>query len=202
VEEEPQTPNPFASPEVAVASAIPDFDPDTEIREFNFGKSLAKWFLICAVSGAPSFFFGSVLGNAYVIQSFAMTLGILTFVAFYVYIESRERTRRMLMDRSLRISVRVGYITRMVISIIYPVAMFPDILCGMLSVGFTTSIFGEGFGPGYASDTIDAGLQPLFTFGWFYITTLVQGVLLNIVLGAYTLIIYAFALLFRKRPQT
>lgn len=196
-----QKPNPFASPAAANKAAIPDFDPDTEIREFDFWNSLTKWVLVCFVSGAPSFYFGSVLGRNYAIQSIAMALGILTFVAFYVYIESREWTRRKLMDKSLRVSVRIGYITRMAISVLFPIAMFPDILCGMLSIGFTTSLFGEGFGPGSDFSTTATGKTIPLIIAWFYCTTLVQGVLVNIVLGAYTLIVYAIVLLFRGRKK-
>jgi len=197
VEEEQQTPNPFASPAVAVASAIPDFDPDTEIREFNFGKSLAKWLLICFVCAAPSFYFGLVLGRSYFIQSAAMVMGILTYVALYVYVESLAWTRRRLMDRSLRLAVKIGYITRIVVSVLFPVGMFLDIFCGMLSVSATSAIFGVEFGP-MRTEMADVGAP--FVFFWFYLTTLVQGTLMNIVLGAYTLIVYAIALLFRQRP--
>ena len=195
-----QQPNPFASPAVAAEAAIPEFDPDNEIREFSFGKSLTKWLLVCLVSAAPSFFFGSILEQEYVVQSLAMVSGILTFVAFYVFIESRESTRRMLMDRSLRISVRIGYITRIVISIVFPVGMFLDIYCGVISMSLTTALLGDGFGPrsgyqGYGEAAMT------FLFAWFYLTTLVQGIALNSVLAAYTLIVYAIALLFRSQKS-
>lgn len=197
VEDEPQTPNPFASPEVTAASAIPDFDPNTEMREFHFGMSLAKWLLVCMVSAAPSFYIGSTMAQQYGLQSAAMLLGILTFVAFYVFLESRKWTRRKLMSRPLRIAVWVGYVTRVAISVLFPVAMFLDIFCGLLSVSLTSGIFGMDFGPGRGSSATES---MSLLFAWFYITTLVQGVILNCVLGAYVLIVFAFALLFRKRP--
>ena len=195
---EEKQPNPYASPLVAAEAAIPDFDPDSEIREFHFGKSLIKWLLVCGIAGAPSFFIAFSLGDQYVVQATAMVLGILTFVAFYVYLESREWTRRKLMDRSLRISVRVGYITRVVISILFPVAMFPDMFCGIISVSFTSAIFGHEFGPGMQYVNEPQALSSLFILAWFYFTTLVQGVILNLVLGAYTLIVYGIALLIRS----
>ena len=189
-----QEPNPFATPSVAIESAIPEFDPDVQMRDFHFGKSLAKWMLICFVSGAPSFLIAFNLGPEYIFQAVAMASGIMTFVAVYVFIESREATRRMLMDRSLRIAVRVGYITRVAISVIFPVALIVDMFCGVFSVGITSSLLGGDFGPRPRGYDESQGLA--FTFAWFYLTTLVQGVMLNIVLGAYTLIVYAFVLLF------
>ncbi|QEG24628.1 hypothetical protein [Mariniblastus fucicola] len=196
--EEPQPPNPFASPEVAVATAIPDFDPDTEIREFHLGKSLVRWLVICIVSAAPSFFWGMALADDYAIQSVAMLLGILTFVALYVFIESREWTRRKLTNRSIRLAVNIGYISRIVISVIYPVAMILDMICGMFSVGLVSELFGYGFGLETRYEETEIVAWP-YMLVWFYFTTLVQGVFLNIVLGGYTMLVYAFALLFHKR---
>ena len=192
MEEQESNPNPFASPAVAVeAAAISEFDPNTEMRDFHFGKSLLKWMLVCGISGTPSFFIAFSLADQYAVQATAMALGILTFVGFYVFLESREWTRRKLMDQSLRISVRVGYITRVVISILFPVAMFPDMFCGMFSVSFTSAILGYGFGVPVRLDDDPQAMALMSVAVWFYFTTVVQGVLLNIVLGAYTLIVYA-----------
>ncbi len=195
---EEKSPNPFASPVVATAASIPEYDPDTEIREFNFGKSLLKWMLICVISGAPSFFYGMVLGANYAVQSVAMFMGILTFVCVYVYVESREWTRRKLMDKSLRIAVRVGYITRVAISVLFPVAMFVDLWCGLVSVSIMSRLFGETYIGSGSRGSTPVVAAPI-VLSWFYFTTLLQGLLLNVVLGAYTLIVYALVLLFRKR---
>ena len=40
-----------------------------------------------------------------------------------------------------------------------------------------------------------------FTFFWFYCTTLLQGAVLNVVLGAYTLIVYALVLVVGNRSN-
>ena len=64
------THNPFASPSVAATQAIPDNAPEAPLLDFNVGKSLGKWTLVCILSAAPSFFWASALGaNAYIQKS-------------------------------------------------------------------------------------------------------------------------------------
>ena len=189
-------PNPFASP--VAAASIPEFDPDTEIREFNFGMSLLKWMVVCAVSAGPSFFIAFLGTNQVWVRSSAMVFGILTYVAMYLYIESREWTRRKLMDKSLRIAVKTGFITRVAISVLFPIGFFVDMICGLISVSLISSLFDLHMMPmGSEIDRVsDVGI--LMTFIWYYTTTMLQGLLLNIVLGGYTLVVYAIVLLARS----
>lgn len=193
---EEQQPNPFATPTTVSDFAASTFDPDLELKPFALGRSIFKWVLICGISGAPSFVLAFSLGENVYIQAFAMLMGILTYAGVYVYVESLEWTRRKLMDKSLKIAVRIGYVTRIAISIIFPLAFFIDIWCGLLSVSFTSAIFGE---PQLGSSRIFRGnLATLpIVFLWFYTTTIVQGALLNIVLGGYTLVVYGITLLVR-----
>ena len=187
--------NPFIAPAVTSATPIAELDPTGDLRPFNLSFSVVKWFLICGISGAPSFVMAFSLSEYVVTKCLAMVLGILTYVALYVYIESRERTRQRLKDKSLRIALRVGYGTRVLISIVFPIAIFVDIWCGLASISLTYAIFGSpGFGRGEFARELST--VPL-TFIWFYTTTIVQGALLNLVLGAYTLVVYAITVAIR-----
>jgi hypothetical protein len=201
VVEDEQQANPFASPEVAAIGSIPQIDPNSEIREFHFGKSFIKWLLICAISGAPSFLIALGPSRQAKIQGLAMVCGILTYVAFYVFVESREWTRRKLTDKSLRIAVKTGYISRVAISILFPVGFFVDMICGMISVGLVSELSGIDLMGIGGKERPPIPSMPI-AFGWYYTTTMLQGLLLNIVLGAYTLIVYALVLLFRKGSKT
>jgi hypothetical protein len=197
VEDEQQA-NPFASPAVAAVGSIPQIDPDSEIREFHFGNSLLKWLLICGVSAAPSFFIAMGPSRQAWIQILAMVCGILTYVVFYVFVESREWTRQKLTDKSLRVAVRTGYISRVAISILFPVAFIVDMICGMISVGLVSNLFGlDLMGIQSIKERTPVPSMPM-AFAWYYTTTMLQGLLLNVVLGAYTLIVYALVLLFRN----
>ena len=200
--EDEQQANPFASPEVAAVGSIPQIDPDSEIREFHFGKSLLKWLLICAVSAAPSFFIAMGPNRQAKIQILAMVCGILTYVAFYVFVESREWTRRKLTDKSLRIAVRTGYTSRVTISILFPVAFVVDMICGMISVSLVSNLFGlDLMGIQSIKERPPIVSTPI-AFAWYYTTTMLQGLLLNVVLGAYTLVVYALVLLFRNGSKS
>ena len=68
MEEQQEKLKPFATPEVSVApaTAIPDIGPENRDRDFNLGKTIATWFLICFNSAAHSFLFGYLLGPNYV----------------------------------------------------------------------------------------------------------------------------------------
>ena len=200
--EEEKSPNPFASPVVATVASIPEFDPDTEIREFSFGKSLLKWILICGISAAPSFLLAFSGRNDIWVRTSAMILGILTYVAIYVYVESREWTRRKLLDKSFRIAVKTGYISRIAISVVYPIGFIVDMVCGLISVGLVSGLLDLDLMPisSRSDRPVDATIP--MTFTWYYMTTMLQGLLLNIVLGAYTLIVYGFVLLFRKGSKS
>ena len=136
-----------------------------------------------------------MLGEQALIQSFAMLLGILSYASLYVFIESRESIRRILESKSLRIALKVGYGTRIAISIIFPLAIYIDVMCGVASVGLMTTLFGES--PLLQSDSSIGMYASPAIFLWFYVTTLVQGTLMNLVLGTYILIVYAITVVCR-----
>lgn len=197
MDEEPQINsevNPYQTPIAAPVSSLEHVGPE-EIKPFVLSKSIFRWMLICGVSAAPSFFIAMSLANKPLIQILAMLGGVLTFVVFYVYIESMEWTRRKMKDRSFRLAVIVGYVTRIVISVIFPIAIFVDMFCGLFSVSVTSAIFGSGVMMQEGASFRNEGGP--FLFAWFYATTLVQGIVLNVVLGAYTLIVYAITVVIR-----
>ena len=196
--EEKTSENPFASPLVAEAVAIPEADPHADSIEYSFGKSLGKWILVCGISAAPSFFLSFILGDRILLQSIAMVMGILTWVGLYVYVESWEWTRQRLKSKSLRIAVKTGYITRVAISILFPVALYLDMICGLISVGLMDNVFDGQFEPMRLREDDPRVVGSATVFGFFYLTTLLQGLLLNLVLGAYTLVVYAIVLVARS----
>ena len=113
--------------------------------------------------------------------------GIATFIGFFVYLESREWTQRKLLDRSLRSAVKTGFVTRVIISVVFPLAMVIDLWCGMISISLVAALFESA--PPTRAGSYD--VHPIFVFGWFYTTTIVQGIILNVVLGTFTMLVYA-----------
>ena len=190
--------NPFQSPVAVAEEIIPEAE--LEMVPFHPGASIAKWLTICAISGAPSFFFGFMLGEMRPAAAIAMLAGIVTFAVMYTLVESTQSVRRKLTERRLKRAVWIGYGTRILISIVYPMCIYVDVVCGMISVGIGTSLFGIEVGPmsGDPEAMVDKASSIHF-FAQFYFTTLVQGVMLNLILGAYTLIVYAICMATMKK---
>ena len=83
----------------------------------------------------------------------------------------------------MRRTLIIGYATRVGISIIFPVGIYVDLVCGLLS----TSIVGV------VLDSAD-------TFVGVLATTLVQGVVLNVLLVVYMLPVLGFLRLVCRKP--
>jgi hypothetical protein len=118
-----------------------------------------------------------------------MIFGILIFVAGYSAIEFMPQIQSAMAQRVKRRATRVAYITRMGISILFPIGVFVDLYCGIVSV----SISGLITGGEHPLASREAGsVLPSVRFFSYLLTTLIQGTLLNILLFAYMLIVYGF----------
>ncbi|MEM8733965.1 MAG: hypothetical protein AAGG44_07080, partial [Planctomycetota bacterium] len=177
--------NPFAAPELADDSEI------DEIRSKARGERQylipLKWLFVCTVSAAPSFGWGMTIGQTSTGEIVGMLAGITVFVLLYSLAEFTETVRNLKENKDLRRSLRIGYVTRIGISIFFPLGLFLDMFVGIFSVQVVT-ISANALGV-MEGGRGDFGVGNDFSF--FFVTTLVQGVFLNCVLFAYILIIYA-----------
>jgi hypothetical protein len=169
--------NPFAAPqaETDYLPASPASKPKHPLR------TLFKWTLICGLSAAPSFFWGGVVGNMQVLQIIAMICGICTFIVGYTLAEYTRFAQDLNSQPLVRRTLRIGYGTRIAISILFPVGLFLDMYVGVLSIQTTGLLFSINIGQSQAD---------FFTFLGFYLTTLIQGVYLNVLLVCYMLVVY------------
>lgn len=174
--------NPYASP------ALPAAEPGM-ISQFITSRRLvvilARWALICTVSAAPSFFWGCVLHHQ-VQQVMGMIAGVVVFILGYTMVECSAAYRRVVLWPHVRKTVWIGYGTRLAMSIIFPIALFVDMWTGMLSVMLIQSI-------AHKSDTAENA-----SFLVVFLTTLVQGTLLNVVLFAYMALVWCIVWLCAK----
>lgn len=147
-----------------------------------------KWLAICGVSAGPSFVFalGLTTGVSPIDEILGMLAGIFCFVLAYTFAELRPATQRLMSDRRIRLTARIGYGIRVAMSIAFPISMFVDLWIGLISVGITSSFHTAGEPPG--------------GFLWHFVTTIVQGILLNIVLLALMLFIYVIVLAVYRNP--
>lgn len=139
--------------------------------------ALCWWTLICSLSAAPSFVLGLSFDNAVP----GMLAGVATFIASYTLLSCTPFARRLYSNRIWRRTIRVGYGTRMALSLFsglaligFPFTMLPDMYCGILAVGATNAIVGKDKG-----------------FAFAYAATVIEGVLLNIILALFMLVVHA-----------
>ena len=154
--EEPGSSNPYAAPasvEEAAAPALPPL------------RLALRWTGICGASAIPSFFFGMGVCQ-HPLQIPLMLFGVLCFAFTYTMIAQSEPWRRLLADRVRRGCVITAYGCRIGFSVFLPIGWANDLFVGMISVQGVGTLFGGG-------ETL--------TNPWrILLTTLVQGVLLNV----------------------
>lgn len=182
--------NPYAAPEVdferpVLAEDHAEHEPPRPMKVF------LKWLIVCGVSAGPSFFWGVAISGQQVSRILGMVVGVGLFVAAYTLVECTPQVQRLLRRRFARRTAWIGYITRMAISIIFPIGMYLDVIVGLGSVSIGNAVFGDTFGEfGMRSGSSAHETNPLLGFASFLFTTIVQGVFLNIILFAYMLLVH------------
>ena len=180
--------NPFAVG-AAVATA-PVVEPASRPVEFSSDAAptaslqwvIGRWTLVCVISAAPSFFWG--LASVAREQGLAMILGVLTWILLYVVADLRSANESWRRSPRWVFVLRIGYWTRIVCSIIFPLGMFLDLWCGMLSV----TILGQ-FAIFFLPGSPDVLSQGQHSFVFCYLLTLLQGVTLNAFMAGYMLLV-------------
>jgi hypothetical protein len=138
--------------------------------------ALCWWTLICGLSAAPGFVLGLQTDAAVP----GMIAGIATFIIGYTLLSCTPFAERLYSNRIWRRTIHIGYGTRMALSIAsglawvgFPLPIFLDVWCGLVGIAVSRHLVGD-----------EKGLA----FG--YLATLVDGVLLNIILAVFMLIVY------------
>ena len=183
--------NPYAPSAVVESDPLPSPNsgsPEDETApRGSLARTAIRWFLVCGLSAAPSFFFGFAITNG---QIAGMISGILAFVVGYTLLDYLTASRPFRRKKRIRRTLRIAYGTRIAISILFPLGMYLDLICGMLSLSLTQSVM-----------SFEVSNSNPMSFGASFLTTLFQGIVLNLVLGAYAVFIYAVQFLvaqFRK----
>ncbi|MEZ6133724.1 MAG: hypothetical protein R3C53_02325 [Pirellulaceae bacterium] len=182
--------NPYAPP-TTQAELLAEKPVAEAFRPRTWLASLGIWTLVCILSAAPSFAWGiSTISQG---QALAMCLGVAIFIAGYVLIDQGTQRMSWRKNEAVRLTFKIGYITRMVISIIFPVGGIVDMFCGLFSVGIASSIYPSIGG----ADPLGRGMD----FGAALLTTIIQGVVLNAVLGGFMIIVLGMILVVQRLGQ-
>lgn len=145
---------------------------------FAILRRFLLWTLLCSISAAPSFFWAHKEFNWT-----AVFCGIGLFILFYTAITSTDFVLQFKEKPFVRRTLYIGYGTRLVVSILLPFGLTLDLFPGMLSVEIGKSLFGSKY-----------------SFTATLVITIIQGTLLNIILGVYMLVVYILQRAFMK-PQ-
>lgn len=171
---DPTPVNPYQpTVEVSEPQVAPESDPESPPEPATLGRVAVRWFVVCGISAVPSFFFGFLVTSG---QIAGMLLGIFLFAVGYTLIDHSTANWPLRQKRLIRRTLRFTYGTRIAISIIFPVGMYLDLLCGAVSMGIVNSVFVDG---------MEFGSDSQMTFFSTLFTTLVQGCVLNVVLAIY-----------------
>ena len=119
-----------------------------------------------------------------------MLAGILLFVLVYTMADYQTARMAWRLHPITRRTLRIAYGTRMTISIIFPIGGYLDVVCGVFSVSIAEFLTGMAFSP--MTREGDA-----LGFWSSLLTTLIQGGVLNLVLGVYALLVHAAQLFVR-----
>ena len=146
-----------------------------------------KWLFVCAVSATPSFIIAYGIdesdGSTKVL---AMLCAILIFVLGYTIAEKTKYAQALLNKSMVRTTAWIGYGTRILMTVIFPVGFTADMITGMFAISISGALTGWS-----ESDLHGDSNQ---VFAWYFLTTIIQGILLNIVLFGYMLFVWLIAI--------
>lgn len=188
--------NPFAAP-VTSSTIHPLPGNPNPLPPPKLPNVFVKWLVVCAFAAGPSFFFGGGMGGWRTPAVVGMVIGVLIFVVGYTALEFTTAIQEKMAKPVSRRAAWIAYLTRVGISIVFPVGIFVDVFCGIFAVGISSAVTG-----------IQSGIEPhvreapnipaLEEFFQYMFTTVVQGVLLNLVLFAYMGLAWLVCNLFSK----
>jgi hypothetical protein len=161
------------------------------------------WAAICSASAAPSFFLGLSLGSMA-----GMIAGIALFTVAYTVLTCTQRFERMYRQPFVRTTMYVGYGLRIFASVslflavagVPPILVVPDVFCGQLSINLAGRL-GLPIDYDYAVSSSRVAHGQFETFVAVFVTTCIQGLLLNLIVFFVMAITYAAQRMFRKWPD-
>ena len=98
-------------------------------RVYKLGKAVFVWSAVCSISAAPSFVIGlGTVGN----QNWPwMAFGVLIFIAGYVATDRYTFNWQFRRRVAVRLSLFITYLIRIVASVVFPIALYADIVCSL-----------------------------------------------------------------------
>lgn len=120
-----------------------------------------------------------------------MSAAIILFIVAYSIVETQPAVRRLMQDPRKRLAARITYGIRMAISIIFPIGVAIDMFIGLISLTLVSPFFQSQSGFGEVGDG---------TFLMHFVTTMVDGLLMNILVFFVMAPIFGLCVLLYRMP--
>ena len=146
----------------------------------RFLAHVGMWTVICVTCAVPSFCW---VNSASPFDMRAILCGILVFILLYAAVTSTAAFERLLALPFVRRTLYIGFGLRLAISVIFPVGMAVDLVPGIASVLIVEELVAE----------------PEAFLGMF-LTTVIQGTLVSLILAAFMGIVYLIQVIFVPEP--
>ncbi len=147
-------------------------------------KRFGIWTLLCAAGATPSFWLGFTIDPTGTGIA-AMLTGVGLFIVGYTCLSSTRTFRRLRRQPFVMPCLYAGYGLRVFITVAFPVGLYADLVCGLLTSAILDAVLGHA---------------PNDRFFITLVWTLLQGVVLNLILLIVMLLVYAAQRLTRKMP--
>lgn len=118
-----------------------------------------------------------------------MSSAIILFIVGYSIVETQPVVRRLMQDPRKRLAARITYGIRMAISIIFPIGLGIDMFIGLASIMLVSPFFQS-----------QAGFGEDGSFLMHFVTTIVDGILMNILVLLVMAPIFGLCVLFYRMP--
>ncbi len=137
-----------------------------------YAYHLILWTIVCSTMAIPSL----MLAQSGDYDGWAMGLGICIFIVIFTIVGASDFVRQLMRRPFVRTTCYIGFAARMVISLIFPMGMLVDVWTGAVSAAVGEIVFHKD-PTGFAATLV---------------ITLMQGVWLTMLLGAFMALVYAW----------
>lgn len=179
--------NPYAPTVLTDGEMVLSDRPSDDYQPSTLKRTAVRWLIVCGISAVPSFFFGLIATSG---QFVGMLAGILIFVVGYTLLDYRTANRPFRRNRMIRRTLKITYGTRIAISILFPVGGYLDMVCGVVTLTVMQETTGAGF-QAMGSSNGPSGFFITVT------TTVLQGLVLNVVLAVYAALLLGLQGIYR-----
>lgn len=188
-EPNPQTPSPTLTPSDNLPRRV--------------AINLLLWTFVCTLAATPSFV--TAAGESF--DQAGMIWGVVVFILAYTAVSSTPWAQRLKAQPAWRYTFYIGYGTRVAMSLLLFLPMLSDVsrhgwLAPLLGPAFTVDLLSGMLSVGLGQSLMKPFGLAIEGFTGTFVITLIQGAILNFILGLYMLIVLGILRVFIRKRYT